>query len=144
MSKYYKRKTKMDLFHSVLINGTLVAIIVMGLLIGYLNANLVMYMYAAVPMFLFLAYVEINTTYTLKEDHMYITFGIVRTEIKYVDIEEISRAKSFKSSAGFSSDRIKIKTDNWICNKGVTFISPVDIDEFYIKLEEKIKEAKKK
>jgi len=96
---------------------------------------------ATVPIVILLMWIYFGTYYELRETYLFAKSGPFFEKIRYSSIIEISKCKNLLSSMALSRNRIKIQTSKGPVF-GVTYISPIDLDEFYALLLIEIKNNK--
>jgi|GEM_PF-4474285 len=110
----------------------------LGVLESFLSAFGVVFVSYALIRILFLP-----CRYILKDDYLYIQFGLMRKKIPYLQIKSFEKSNTILSGAGWSLSRIKIVYDEKKFKiQPVAIISPKDRDAFMRDLEQHIAEIK--
>lgn len=134
--KYY---SKIDLWYKILISIVIIILLtsLIMLIFTFRNIESLFAIIIIIPIIAFLLSLTLNTYYEFKDDYLYCRSGIFVERIKYKDIKSVKKSKNMLSSMALSRDRIEIKTSDNIFT-GLTYISPVNQDEFLEILNKKI------
>lgn len=87
----------------------------------------------------FLVSIYMFNSYEMNQEALDIRFGVLKESIRYDLIEDLSIEKNYWSSMALARRRIKIRYNYKGSFLTTTYISPMELDEFYQALKDKSK-----
>ena len=122
---------KKDLLCGILVWGA-----AMFLILVVIRGRSYLTLLGIIPMLFFLGLIWFRTRYTIKDDALEITFGILHQEIPFSKIIRVKPTRNFWSSFALSLDRIEITY-----RYGKSYISPLDSTAFNKELKQRCPQA---
>ncbi|HHZ98502.1 MAG TPA: hypothetical protein EYN68_02880 [Candidatus Marinimicrobia bacterium] len=124
--------TKVDSWLTVLILGTILFNLVMGIMVYQYSRVGGFICFGVIGFLILLLSLFLPCRYTMFDDHLLIQSGILKKRIKYEDILSFEKSFNLLAAPAFSLKRVKIKL-----RKGFALVSPKDRDDFILELERK-------